>query len=178
MTSEQDALLAEFARLRDAVESLQEEEGTTSTDGPAQRETSQAENSTIKAIRAEAKRAEKRAAEAEAELAELRAFKEEATQEKQQAILVGAGLTPRQAEVFLRSFDAVTPENVQVFKSEVLGVREAAEDESGLIDSQPFAPAGFVGERSEKPLTRDDLKKLTPEQQIQAVRDGKVAFRS
>ena len=181
-TEATDALLAEFARLRDAVEELSDGETapSTTTEPAAPSGGSAGENSTIKAIRAEAKRAEKRAAEAEAEVAELRVFKEATTKREQETALTAAGLSPRQAEVFLKSFEEVTPENVQVFKSEVLGVREEAGEE-GTVPSAPFAPTGFVGDSATKPMTRQELDaiaKESPERALELMRSGKVAYRS
>jgi len=181
VTEATDALLEEFARLRDAVETATGETAPGITVEPAATSGgAQGENSTIKAIRAEVKRAEKRATEAEAELAELRVFKETTTKKEQETLLTAAGLSPRQSEVFLKSFDAVTPENVQVFKSEVLGVREEA-GETGTAPAVPFAPTGFINESADKPMTRADLDALAktePEKALELVRSGKVAFKS
>jgi len=143
MAVDMEALMEELARVRDAIESAGEEASEEEGTVPA----APAENSTIKAIRAEAKRAEKRAAQAEAERDELRKFKEEATTAAAQGKLSTAGLTPQQVSVFLKAYDEVTDENVRSFKSDVLGVSDDAEEE-GTIPAAPFAPAGFSSERS------------------------------
>lgn len=177
MAFDKDALLAELTRLRDVVESAEAGEEGSEPEGIAP--ASSGENSTIKAIRAEAKRAEKRAAAAEAEAAELRKFKEEATLAARTSALAQAGLTPSQAQVFMKAYDEVTDETVQAFKSEVLGVREEAGDEG--VPSAPFAPTGFS---SEKPVetvnTREDIKAFVEKHGVEAAtkawQDGKLKF--
>ena len=181
MAFDTDALREEMTRLRDAVEAATGETAPGTTTEPAATSGgAQGENSTIKAIRAEAKRAEKRAAELEAENVELRSFKETTVKQTQEALLTAAGLSPKQSEVFLKSYDEVSAENVQAFKSEVLGVREGAEGE-GTTPSVPFAPTGFIGEAVTKPLTREELDAIaaeSPEKALELVRGGKVTFRS
>jgi len=153
MPFDKDALIDEFAqRVRAGEFDEEEKEGSEGTNSAP----SQAENSTIKAIRAEAKRAEKRAAEAEAKAAELQAFKEETLKSTREAVLTAEGLAPRQQEAFLKMFDEVTNENVQVFKSEVLGVREEAEE--GGVPAVPFAPAGFSTEKPIPPAIAGSAK--------------------
>ena len=176
MSEDIDALLLELAtRVRDAEERAgagEEGSGEGTKAAPAQ-----SENSTIKAIRAEAKRAEKRAAEAEAELADLRKFREETTARAHEAVLAAAGLTPQQAALYLKAGEEVTEEAVQKFKSEVLGVREDAEEE-GMVDSAPFAPAGSASERLAKPIEGDAVKayveKHGPEAAAKAWAEGKL----
>jgi hypothetical protein len=141
-----EALLEQITQLRDAVEEAQAEKASSEGEGTAP--PAAAENSTIKAIRAEAKRAEKRAAEAEAKVVELAQFKEETVAAQRQAVLAHEGLTARQAEAFLAMGTEVTPETVRAFKSEVLGVSADPEGE-GTVPSAPFAPAGFTPEKPE-----------------------------
>lgn len=145
MPTDMDALLEELTRLRDAVEDAREAGEESSEEAPKVG-AAPAENSTIKAIRAEAKRAEKRAAQAEAEAAELRKFRDETLASARQAALSAAGLSPKQSEVFLKANDEVTPELIASFKAEVLGVSDGTEEEG--VPSAPFAPAGFASERT------------------------------
>lgn len=146
MPSKKDALLE--AILATAAMDDDEEEKNDS-DQEATVASGGAENSTIKAIRAEAKRAEKRAAAAEAEAAELRTFREETLARQREEQLSAAGLTKAQAEVFTKAFEEVNEENVRRFKSEVLGLSEQPGDDGERVPVGTFAPATFP---SEKPL--------------------------
>jgi hypothetical protein len=178
MAFDMDALtLEQKTAVRAALEALESEENDSEEEGKAP--SAPPENSTIKAIRAEAKRAEKRAAAAEAEAAELRRFKEEAESERKQAALAAAGLTPRQAEVFLKASDEVTPEAIDAFKSEVLGVRAGSEDEG--VPSAPFAPSGVVSEKpseviSGRDAVREYVQKHGVEAATKAWQEGKIQF--
>jgi hypothetical protein len=165
MAVDMEALMEELARVRESIESAGEEVSEEEGKAPS----AQPENSTIKAIRAEAKRAEKRAAVAEAEAAELRKFKEETTERESKSILASAGLTPSQAQFYLEAGKAVTPEAVQAFKSEVLGFREAPEDEEGTAPAAPFAPAGFSSEKPPETIVgREALKAYVDKHGLEA----------
>jgi hypothetical protein len=114
---------------------------------------------------------------------ELEAFKTETETTARVNSLTNAGLNPRQAEVFLKSYDDVTDENVQVFKSEVLGLREEAQE--GTTPNAPFAPTGLNLENTEGMVSVKDfsamMKSTNPTERAKAdqlAREGKVAFRN
>lgn len=179
MAFDAEALLELETRIRE----LREEAGEAVTEEAGTAPAAPAENSSIKAIREAAKAAEKRAREAEAQVKELAAFKAATEQKAREQTLVQAGLSPRQAEVFLKSFDEVSDENVQVFKSEVLGLRE--EGQEGAPASAPFAPAGFASERVEGQISVKDfsamMKSPNPAERAKAdelAKAGKVAFKT
>ncbi len=67
------------------------------------------DNSTIKQLRDHAKRLERELKKADEERAELRKFRDETQAALRQGALLEAGLTPRQAEVYLKAYDDTTP---------------------------------------------------------------------
>lgn len=174
-----EALLELETRIRE----MREEAGDAGTEEATTAAAATAENSSIKAIRESEKAAQKRARDAEARVKELEAFKTETETTARVNSLTNAGLNPRQAEVFLKSYDDVTDENVQVFKSEVLGLREEAQE--GTAPAQPFAPTGFISEHTEGQISVKDfnamMKSANPVERAKAdelARAGKVAFKT
>jgi hypothetical protein len=151
------------------------EQGTEASSGatPPEKETS-----SMRAVREQAKRLERELKKREEELASLREYKETAESKQKADMLLASGLSPRQSEVFLKAYDAVTEENVADFKASVLGAAEGG-DAGG--ETQRFAPTGWAGERADKPLTPAQLREIqakNPAEAARLVREGKVAFRS
>jgi hypothetical protein len=182
MAFDAEALLELETRIRE----LREEAGEELSPGAPKAGAGTVENSAIKQVREAQKAAEKRAKEAEARVAELEAFKTDAESKERMGTLTNAGLSPRQAEVFLKSFDEVNEENVQMFKSEVLGLGDTAQ-EGGTPEHghshpgpQPFAPTGFTGERSVNAMGREEFEKLyttNPAKAIELFESGGVDFK-
>lgn len=133
-------------------------------------------NSAIKQIRDHAKKLERELERERKQREELTAWKEQRVAEDSTNALKAAGLSPRQAEVFLKFYDGVTPENVAEFRKDVLGQAGAAEASEG----SEFRPTGNVGDSGSegKPLSLAELKKLSPEAQVEAALAGKVQFRT
>jgi hypothetical protein len=133
------------------------------------------ENATIRSIRAEAKRAEARAKQAESELAELREFRETTVAKMKADTLASAGLSPKQAEVYLKANEDISPEAVAAFKAEVLGIGEPT------TDGEPFRPTGFAGESPDKQLSVKEFEaeyRKDPDAARKLALEGKVAFRT
>ena len=106
--AENDNFLAELG-LDDGEEQTQETQGSEETNSSAMKE-----------LRAALERREKALRKAGKEIEELRQFRTDAVQRERSDTLRVAGLTERQAKVFLATGEDVTPEAVQAFKSEVL----------------------------------------------------------
>lgn len=136
-------------------------------------------NSAIKAIRDHAKKLERELERERKAREELTAWKEQRVAEDSTNALKAAGLSPRQAEVFLKFYGEVTPEAIAEFRKDVLGNVPAGEAAAGA-PAPEFRPTGSVGDSGggEKLLTREQLRDLSPEEQIEAVRAGRVQFRS
>lgn len=152
-----------------------EETGEESVPDVPASESAPKENATIRSIRAEAKRAEKRAAAAEAELAELREFRETTVAKLKADTLTSAGLSPRQAEVYLKANEDISPDAVAAFKKDVLGI--VSEETEG----EPFRPTGFAGESPDKQLSVKEFEaewRKDPAKARQMALEGKVAFKS
>ena len=166
--------------LETRIRELREEAGEQGSEEEGTVPPAPAENSTIKAIRAEAKRAEKARAAAEAERDELRKFKEETVAAQRNAVFAAEGLTARQAEAALAMGVEATPESVRVFKSEVLGVSADAEGDGESVPAQTFAPAGFAPEKPEglavegSQAVRDFVSKHGVDAAEKAWREGKL----
>lgn len=157
-----------------AVAQADDDSEDTGTDDTASRP-----NSAIKQIRDHAKKLERDLARATKLAEELTAWKAQRTEDDNANALKQAGLSPRQAEVFLKAYGDVSPETIAEFRRDVLGsgtAGEAASEDTG----PEFRPTGSAGDsgQGEKPLTRDELRNLSPEAQIEAVRAGRVQFRS
>lgn len=135
-------------------------------------------NSAIKAIRDHAKKLERELEKTRKAYEDLEAWKEQRVQEDSTNALKAAGLSPRQAEVFLKFYGEVTPEAISEFRRDVLG--NAPAGEAAPEASSEFRPTGSVGDSGggDKLLTREQLRDLSPEEQIEAVRAGRVQFRS
>lgn len=133
-------------------------------------------NSAIKAIRDHAKKLERELERERKAREELSAWKEQRVAEDSTNALKAAGLSPRQAEVFLKFYGEVTPESVAEFRKDVLGQAGEAAPDAGT----EFRPTGAVGDSSTegKPLTLAELKALPPEKQVEAALAGKVQFRT
>lgn len=137
------------------------------------------ESSVIKQLRTAVKARDKAAKAAE----ERAAVAEEALQARVQAetsrILSGAGLSPRQAEVFLKAYGEATPENLTEFRKDVLGVTTPAPQ--GEASAEEFAPTGPVsgGGEGEKPLSKSEFEALWRRDPVEADRRaaaGEVDF--
>lgn len=111
-------------------------------------------NSAFKQLRDQAKRLERDLKKIQAERDELAKFREETTAKMRQDALASAGLSPRQTEAYMRLYDDVTPESVQEFKAEVLGIGEAPEPK------ETFTPTGATGESSKKMFTREEFEQI------------------
>jgi hypothetical protein len=165
-----DEMLAAIA----AEDEGEETETTEAAQAPAPKS-----NSAIKAVRDHAKKLERELAAATKERDELRQRDEERTAAENARILADAGLSPRQADVFLKFYGSATPENVAEFRKDVLGAGSSQEEEQ-RTEFRPTGPAGGEG-LGEKPLTVEDLKKLKEEDPTKAwelARSGKVQFRT
>lgn len=92
------------------------------------------DNSVIKRMRAELDRRDKQIKKDAAALREYR--------EKESArLLDAAGLTPGQAKAFLAMNEAVTPENIESFKTDVLGVQTPPPSEESAKEGQAASAA-------------------------------------
>lgn len=116
----------------------------------AQRE----ENETLKQVRAFAKRKEREAEKQAARVAELEAIVQARAEEDAKRELVGAGLTERQAEVFRKAYQEVTPESINQFKAEVLGITPAE------TPVPTFSPTPPGGESPTKRFTRSEFEDI------------------
>lgn len=134
------------------------------------------DTSSMRAVRAQAKRLEKELKEREAELASLREYRDTTEARRVNDLLLASGLSPTQAEVFIKAGFEATPDAVASFKASVLGVENSGD--AGTQSPPTFQPTGWVGEQSQKVLTAKDLASLTPEQRAKALAEGRVAFRS
>jgi hypothetical protein len=107
----------------------------------------------------------------------------EAISTNQKATLTAAGFTERQAAVFLKEFDAISDENIGLFKTEVLGQKLEAPAGAGKNDvpdvkAEPAAAEGFdpkLGGGDTKPLgagmvSVEDLAKIARENPAEADR--------
>lgn len=139
------------------------------------------DNSAFKQLRDHAKKLEREAAAAKKEAEELREWKQTREEQDKSSALAGAGLSPRQAEVFLKFYGDVTPENVAEFRKDVLGV--GATPTGDQAPSEEFRPTGSAGfdAPGDKPLTMEEVKKLKeedPDKALALLRSGNVQFRT
>ena len=111
-------------------------------------------NSAFKQVRDHARKLERDLKKLQAERDELQKFREETTVKMRQDALTSAGLSPRQTEAYMRLYDDVTPESVQEFKAEVLGIGEAPEPK------ETFTPTGSSGEGSKKMYSRAEFEQI------------------
>ena len=111
-------------------------------------------NSAMKQVRDHARKLERDLKKLQDERDELLKFREETTAKMRQDSLLSAGLTPRQTEAYMRLYDDVTPESVQEFKAEVLGIGEAPEPK------ETFTPTGSTGEGTKKLYSREEFEAL------------------
>lgn len=136
------------------------------------------QSSAFKQLRDHAKKLEREAAAAAKERDELRAWKESRVQEDNSNALKGAGLSPRQADVFLKFYGDVTPENIAEFRRDVLG----AEVEETAPPEEEFRPTGAVSAfgQEEKPLSKAEFEALWAKDPAKAravAAAGRVQFR-
>lgn len=148
----QDELLA-------LINSLDEEREEAKTDEPKPAR----DSSAFKELRDHAKRLEREQKKSEEELAELRAFKQRTVMAERTSTLTGAGLTEAQSQAFLKLYDDVTPEAIQTFRAEVLGVQ----GEEVPPPAATFTPtANPPSEPASKVMTGTEFKakaKIDPE---------------
>ena len=167
-----------MASVEDMLAALVAEENSEETDDDGDATSAPKESSVMKQLRAEIKRRDKAA-----KAAEERATKAEEELSKRVAddnarVLLGAGLSPRQSEAFLKMYDgAVTVDNVADFQKDVLGATPPPVDER-----EEFRPTGDAGAGAggEKPATLDELRRVSKEDPAAALallRSGKVQFR-
>lgn len=122
------------------------------------------ESTGFKQLRAHAKKLERDLNRHKKEVEELRAFRTEVEQKERLSTLTTAGLNEKQATVFLRTYDAVTPENLSEFKNDVLGISaEKPEDTStgfgptSVIEDRGMA--GTIGKAEFETLMRENPAK-------------------
>ena len=134
-------------------------------------------NDAIKQIREAEQRATKRAEKAQRRVQELESkLAEYATKEKVSS-LQAAGFNEKQAKVFLKSYDEVTPDAITEFKAEVLGItQDAGESET---PSPGFAPTQGEVEPASKGYSKADFERImreNPAKGWQILNSGKVQF--
>lgn len=122
----------------------------------------------------------------EARDAELKAFRER-TAKYEDAFLANSGLTEKQAAVFRKAYDEVTPENLEAFRTEVLGAAteqaEASEDDEvdtneNEMEEMSFQPTRVAGTRpGSREYTSNEIVALMKTDKAKAdklLREGKV----
>ncbi len=166
--------------LESMLATLAAEEAGEDTDDDGAADSAPRESSVMKQLRAEIKRRDKaaKAAEERATKAEEELVKR--VEADNARILMGAGLSPRQSEVFLRAYGEVTPENVAEFQKDVLGGAPPATEEQ--VRGEEFRPTGSAGAGAggEKLPTVDELNEISkndPAKALELLRSGKVQFR-
>lgn len=138
------------------------------------------ESSTMKQLRAEIKRRDAALKKAEARNAELEEKEAARLQADNVNALKSAGLTPKQAEAFLRLYDAATIENIESFKADVLAVDGVyRQQQSDAAPGQEFVPSGSIGDSAggQKFLSRQEFEELFARDQEAAQRafaEGRV----
>jgi len=128
----------------------------------------------MKQVREALKRAKASEAEVKAERDELAAKLTARIEADTTAVLQSAGLSPRQAEVFRKAYDDVTPENVSAFKAEILGQSEAE-----AATPASMVPLNLGGEKSAKRYSRAEFEKVmaeSPDQGLAIANAGLVDF--
>ena len=101
------------------------------------------ESSSFKQLRAAEKRAAKERDAYRKQVEELAAQVAERDERDAKATLAQAGLTEKQAEVFRKAYDSVTPETLQAFQ-EVLGAREETPSTPSFQPTQSNSGETFV----------------------------------
>lgn len=119
----------------------------------------------------------------ERELKQLREFREATVQRERLSTLQAAGLTEAQSNVYLKAYEEVTPEGVEAFKTNVLGVAAPApeavpettpETKSGSF--APSAPQGGMGP-SLRMYTQDEWDQLfntNPQEAFKVQQEGRI----
>lgn len=129
------------------------------------------ETNAMRQVREALKRAKATEAELRAERDQLAETLQAKVEAETTAALQSAGLSPRQAEVFRKAYDSVTPENISAFKAEVLG---QAEEGAPAV----FAPLVLNGgEAPTKRYTRQEFESImrsNPAQGTQIAEAGLV----
>lgn len=135
-------------------------------------------NSAIKAIRDHAKKLERELERERKAREELSAWKEQRVQEDSTNSLKAAGLSPRQAEVFLKFYGEVTPEAIAEFRRDVLG--NAPAGEAAAEAGPEFRPTGSVSDSGTgKILSRSEFEQeyvSNPAAAQRAFEEGRVDF--
>jgi hypothetical protein len=127
----------------------------------------------MKQVREALKRAKASEAELRAERDELAAKYQAKVDEDTTVALQSAGLSPRQAEVFRKTYDQVTPEYVSEFKRDILGQT----DEESPVSMAPLNLGG--GEKSAKRYSRKEFEEVMrsdPNQGLAIANAGLVDF--
>ena len=118
-------------------------------------------NQVLKQVRDAAKRYEK-------ENKSLKERLEKYETEKNVQTLASAGLSEAQGRIFLKAYDSATPENIDSFKTEVLGVKEAPPTDSELLqgaapNAQSFAPSAGGEPPGSKVYTQKEFEDIMRE---------------
>ena len=164
--------------LEDMLAALEAEEDGEDTDGDSAGKPK--ESSTMKQLRAEIKRRDAALKKAEARNAELEEQAAARLQADNINALKAAGLSPKQAEAFLRLYDAATIENIESFKADVLAVDGVyRQQQSDAAPGQEFRPSGSLGDSSggKEFMTRQEFEELFARDQAAAQRafaEGRV----
>jgi len=156
--------MAEYDELLAALAEGEEQE--TPPEAPAK------DTNAMKQVREALKRAKAAEAELRAERDDLAAKYQAKLDEDTTAALQSAGLSPRQAEVFRKTYDEVSPEKVHEFKRDVLGQTEE-EAPASLI------PLNLGGEKSAKRYSRSEFEEVMrsdPNQGLAIANAGLVDF--
>jgi hypothetical protein len=120
------------------------------------------------------------------ELEELRTWRADRERQDKESTLSGAGLSAGQAKAFLRLYEEVTPEAIQSFRTDILGMapEPTPEPEPQAAPETP-APAGFAPTSTGTPviakhmLEAKDYRAMmknpaTRPDAIKAAREGRV----
>ena len=168
--------------LDDMLARLAAEEADEDTDSGGAPDPAPRESSVMKQLRAEIKRRDKAAKAAEERATKAEEELTKRVEEDNKRILGGAGLSPRQQEVFLRAYGGdVSSESVAEFKKDVLGVAPPAP--AGEEEPEEFRPTGAAGAAAggDGLLSRkefEDLFRKDPVKANELAAAGKVKFRT
>ena len=111
----------------------------------------------------------------EKELEELRTFRVQVESDRKVSTLTGAGLSERQASAFLKMYEDVTPENVQSFKADILGVTTS----EGERTDSAFAPTQVQSEPDSGKISKQDFEHImrsNPAKGWEILNSGRVHF--
>lgn len=142
----------------------------------SEREPEPKESPNFKALRDAYKRQER-------ELKTLREFRERTVQQERADALNAAGLSPRQAEAYLKMYDEVSDEKLTEFKSDVLGNTQPAPEvsesspQAAAPNAQAFAPSAGGEPPGSKVYEFSEWQKIMKEDPVtgrQLANAGKV----